>query len=401
MNSKQFRLLIVVTVVIVGLGAFMLSRDRSSWQDSSQKIGGKVFEEFPLNDIEAITINTASNEVEVAKSGDIWTVVNRGNYPANFDIISGLLRKVWELKELQNIQVGASQLPSLELVEPGKGKGSGTLLIFKDSSGAKKHSLLLGKQHMREGAANSSPFGGGGASPDGRYLMPDGKNDSISLVQEPFSDVRTEASDWLLKDFFKVAKTKSIEVTTTNSWKAERETESGDWKLIDLKDDEILDTSKTSGFNYALSSPSFTDVVVDANPDELGLTTPKRVVLTTFDGFTYTIDAGKKDGEDDYYMKMGVEAEFPTGRTPVEDEKEEDKEKLDKEFADAQKTLKEKLEKEQALSKWIYKVSNYTLNSVIKERDELLKVDEPPADETPVAPGGAGTPFTIPQPIGQ
>ncbi len=400
MNSKQFKLLILVSVVIVGFGAFMLTRERSSWQEASKEIGGRVFQEFPLNGVAAITIKTASNEVEVAKSGDIWTVVNRGNYPANFDTVSSLLRKVWELKELRNIRVGASQLAGLELVEPGQGQGSGTLLVFKDEKGAQMHSLLLGKQHLQEGAANSSPFGGGGAYPDGRYVMPDGRNDGIALVQEPFSEVRTTPADWLLKDFFKVAKAKSIEVTTTNSWKAERETESGDWKLAGLKDGEILDTAKTSGFNYALSSPSFEDVVVDAKPDDVGLTTPKRVVLTTFDGFTYTIDAGRKEGDEDYYIKLNVDADLPAARTPGADEKAEDKEKLDKEFADAQGKLKEKLEKEQALSKWIYKVSSYTLSSILVEREGFLKADQPPAGEASADPG-AGTPFTIPQPVGQ
>lgn len=397
MNSKQFKLLIIVSVIIVGLGAFMLFREQDSWQQATNEIGGKVFDEFPMNDIASITIKTESNEVEVAKSGDIWTVADRGNYPANFDTISQLLRKTWELKELRNVPVGASQLASLELVEPGKGKGSGTLLVFTDASGAEKHTLLLGKQHMQEGAANSSPFGGGGGYPDGRYVLPDGKTDAIALVQEPFSDVRTEASDWLQKDFFKVTKTKSIEVTTTNSWKVERESETGDWKLVGLKNGEILDTSKTSGFNYALSSPSFTDVVVDAQTEELGLASPKRIVLNTFEGFTYTIDAGKKEGEDDYYLKVQVEAGLPSERTPGEDETEEDKEKLDKEFADAQAKLKEKLEKEQAYSKWIYKVSNYTLSSVLKDRGELLKQPEAPEETA----ADTGIPFADPVPVNE
>jgi hypothetical protein len=334
MNSKQFKLLIVVSVVVVGIGVLLLTREKSSWQQSDREIGGKVFTDFPLNDIAAITIKTDSNEVQVAKAGDIWTVVDRNDYPANFETISGLLRKVWELKELRNVQVGASQLASLELVEPGKGKGSGTLLVFKDASGAEQHTLLLGKQHMRE-SAGASQFGGG-AFPDGRYLMPDGDTDAVALVQEPFSDVRTEVSDWLQKDFFKVTKTKSIEVTTTNSWKVERETETGDWKLSDLQEGEVLDTSKTGSFNYALSSPSFNDVVVDEKAEELGLDDPKRIVIKTFEGFTYEIDAGQKEGEDDYYIKVKVEAALPAERTPGEDESEEDKEKLDKEFAEAQ-----------------------------------------------------------------
>ena len=81
MNSKQFKLLIIVSVVIVGIGVFLLTRDRSSWEASNKEIGGKVFDDFPLNDIASITIRNESNEVEVAKSDDIWTVFIPDYFP--------------------------------------------------------------------------------------------------------------------------------------------------------------------------------------------------------------------------------------------------------------------------------------------------------------------------------
>lgn len=387
MNSKQFKLLIGAFFVICGIGVVLLTRDRESLERGKAGMGGRVFADFPLNDVTALTITGASNTLNLAKLGEgadsRWTVPDRGGYPANYETISELLRKSWELKVLRPIKVGASQLASLELIEPGKGKGAGTLVAFKGKDGKVLHSLLLGKQHMRESGQQSSPFGGG-SFPNGRYVLADGKAESVALVEEAFSSIATEPASWLERDFFKVEKIKSIAVTITNSWKVSRETEAGEWQLADAKEVEKLDTTKTGSFNYALSSPSFEDVVVDPKPDELGLTTPQRVVLETFDGFTYTVDAGKKDGEESYFVKLDVQANLAAERTPGAEEKPEDKERLDKEFKEKQDKLKEKLTKEQAYGKWVYKVSNWTLNSVLKDRSELLKKEEPKGE--PVTP---------------
>ena len=100
-------------------------------------------------------------------------------------------------------------------------------------------------------------------------------------------------------------------------------------------------------------------------------------MVETFEGFTYTVDAGKKDGDESYFVKLAVEATIATERAAGADEKPEDKEKLDKEFKEKADKLKAKLASEQALGKWTYKVSNWTLNSVLKDRSELLKQEEP------------------------
>ena len=381
MNSKQFKLLIGAFFIICGLGVVLLTRDRGSWQEAGREMGAKVFPAFPLNDVAALTIQGPTNTLNLAKSGDVWAVPDRGGYPANFDTISDLLRKVWDLKVLRPLKVGPSQLGSLELTEPGKGANSGTRLVFKDQAGKDLHTLLLGKQHVSE-SGQSSPFGGG-SFPTGRYVLADGRADSVALVQEPFSSVATEASAWLQRDFFKVEKIKSIAVTTTNSWKVSRETETGEWRLAEAQEGETLDAAKTGSFNYALSSPSFEDVMSTSLADS-GVASPQRIVIETFDGFTYTIDAGKPDGQESYLLKVQVAANLAAERTPGADETPEDKERLDKEFAERQATLNDKLAKEQAFGKLTYQVSNWTLNSVLKDRSELLKQPEPPAE--PITP---------------
>jgi hypothetical protein len=196
---------------------------------------------------------------------------------------------------------------------------------------------------------------------------------------------------WLNKDFFKVEKIRSIAVVypaATNSWKVTRDTETAnDWKLVEAKPEEKLDSSKTSSFSYSLSSPSFTDVFPpDAKPEQAGLDKPTVITLDTFDNFTYTLKVGQKTN-DNLPMLVTVTAQIPKERTPGKDEKAEDKARLDKEFKDKQKKLEEKLAQEKSFEKWVYLVSNWTVDSLLKDRAQLLveKKEEPKKDEKPAA----------------
>ena len=56
----------------------------------------------------------------------------RADYPANFEQVSRLLQKIWNLKPVQTLQVGPSQLGRFELVEPANGAKGGTLFELKD-----------------------------------------------------------------------------------------------------------------------------------------------------------------------------------------------------------------------------------------------------------------------------
>ena len=130
------------------------------------------------------------------------------------------------------------------------------------------------------------------------------------------------------------------------------------------------------------SSPSFNDVLTgDAKPEVSGLTNVTLVTVETFDGFTYTAKLGQKHG-DDIPLVLTVSANLVSSRVAAKDEKLEDKTKLDKEFADQQKKLVEKLASETRLTNWIYFVPGYTVDSLLKSRSQLLaevKKDEKPA----------------------
>src|SRR5258708_11532783 len=161
-----------------------------------------------------------------------------------------------------------------------------------------------------------------------------------------------------------------------------RETESGEWKLADAKLAEQLDSAKTSALSNPLNAPSFVDVstgAMSANFDK-----PTMITLDTFENFTYTVKVGQKTN-DDYPLTVVVTAQIPIERTPGKDEKPEDKTKLDKEFKDKQTKFEEKLKQEKGYEKWVYLVSSWTVDPLLKERAQLLaeKKEEPKHEEEP------------------
>ena len=379
MNRKQFVILIVLGLAIGALGFYLANKRKESYTASSFKSDEKVIKDFPLNETAHIRVKQGTNEVNLVRA-ETWGVKERWNYPASFTEISEFLRKVWDLKPVQDVEVGPSQFARLELNTEGTATNSGTLVEFKDGKSANLKSLVLGKKVMKDAPAGGMGMGGG--FPAGRYVMvPETKK--VWIVNETFSNIDTQPAQWLDKDFFKVEKIKSIAVTApnpTNTWSLSRETETGEWKMNDLKEGENFDASKASTLNYALSSPSFNDVASpEAKPEEAAPTVAK---IQTFDGFNYTVTIGSNTNEENLYLKVSVAGEIPKERKSGENEKPEDKEKLDKEFKDKIAKLEEKLKSEQRFEKWTYLVSKYTVDALLKPRtDFFAEKKEEPKDE--------------------
>ncbi len=390
MNRKQLVILLGLVVVLGGAGLLLNKRQKTSWTNSNTTVGTKVLGDFPVNDVAEITIKHDTNTLTLAKKKeDVWRVRERKDYPASYSEISEFLMKARDLKVVQSEQVGSSQLPRLELAQT-QGTNGATAVELKNGEGKPIRELWLGKKHVRK-SNQPSPYGGMDDEgwPDGRYVKVAGAG-TVLLVSEPFANIEPKPEQWISKDFFKVEKPRLVQVdfpAETNSWKLSRETETGEWKLADAKPGEQLDSSKASSLNSALSSPTINDVVVEPNQEALGLAKPVLVKLETFENFQYTLKIGTKTN-DTYPVMVSVSATLPKERTPGKDEKPEDKAKLDKEFQDRQKVLNDKLAQEKSLENWVYLVSSWSLDSVLKNRSQLMveKKDEAKPGAAPAEP---------------
>ena len=390
MNRKQFALLLFL-LVVVGLAGLMIYNRQNDYRSTgNQDLGKKLLGNFPFNDVAHISLKQDTNEVNLVKKDQLWRVRERNDYPANYSQISEFLLKLGDIKVVSSEQVGPSLLPRLALVA-GQGTNAALVAEFMDQSEKSLRTLLLGKKHMQK-SNRPSPFGdmGDGGFPDGRYVRVGTDSDTVDLIAEPLSNIEPRPEQWLNKDFFKVEKVRSIAVVfpvATNSWKVSRDTETGEWKLADAKPGEQLDSSKTSSLSNPLGSPSFNDVETGPQAESFASDKPTLVTLDTFDNFKYALKVGQKTN-DNYAIALTVTAELPKERTPVKDEKPEDKTRLDKEFKDNQKKLEDKLAQEKPYEKWVYLVSSWTLDPVLKERSQLLveKKEEPkPAATTAAA----------------
>ena len=391
MNRKQLILILVALVIIGGGGLLMHNRNKQTWTETPGKQGQKLFASFSMNDVAVIHLKGAYEmnqaqvvyDVNLVKKDDVWGVQERDNFPANYSTISDFLMKMNDLKISQSEPIGQSQLARMNLDEPGPGRKS-ILVEFKDNKGAVLQSLLVGKKYVRKPEEAQSRYGMEGMA-DGRYVMLRNDPKNMLLVPDALAPADEKAPHWVVKDFFKIEKPKTVSFQSTessNSWKISRETETNNWILADAKADEIVDQDKASA-NVAGLVTGFLDVSTNATLDQ-----PQVTTVDTFDHFHYVIKAGGKNAEGNGYLSYDVSADFPKERVPGKDEKPEDKAKLDQEFKDKTKALEEKLAKEKNLSKWTYVMAKWGLDAFRHDRAQFLaeKKEEKPATPAPTAP---------------
>jgi hypothetical protein len=390
MKARQLVIVLVVLIVLGGVALVLRNRNASSWREAATVTEGKVLN-FPLNDASHLTIKSGAEELNLVKKNEVWIVAERFDYPADFNQVADLVRKLWELRPIQDVKVGPSQLGRLELVEPGKeSSGSSSMLIdVKGKDDKRLAALLLGKNQLRE--SDQSAVGMAAA---GRYVMPlDGSN-HVFLISESFDQVQTKPERWLNRDFIKVQDPKAIAVagsTPNTNWKLARDTTSTAWKLVDAKPGEELDAAKAQALATLFANASFADVVnPKALPADAGK--PSTVRIETFDGFVYEFRVGKATG-DNYPVLISITGQIAEQRVPEENEKPEDKANLDKQFQDKRNQLMEKLSKEKKAENWAYLISKNTIDQVLKDKSALFVEKKPsPAPTAVSAPGKPPSP---------
>ncbi len=387
MKGKHLALLLAA-VIALGAAWFKLSNSKQNNWSAASRSDTKVLD-FPINEVSRVTIKNVASEISLVKKDDRWTVQERSNYPANFEQVSSLLRKLWEIKPVQEIKIGASQLARLELIEPGKGDNSGTVVQFLAADGKELAALLVGKKHMRktEGAMD---FGGGSDGfPAGRYLKST-HSDKVVLVSETLDEIDTAPTRWISTEFINVEGPKSVTLAGANTWSLSRESATADWLLAEAKPEEKLDSTKTSRLGTLLSASTVFDVLAP----EAKLEPIQTATVETFDGFRYVLKIGKEEG-DNVPLAVEVSANLPKERTAPPDEKPEDKTRLDAEFTAKQTQLSEKLTKEKNFGSRSFLVNKNRVESLLMARKAWVM--EPPVEQAkPAEPKPVDAPTPAP-----
>jgi hypothetical protein len=401
---KKLLILLVVLGGLIGFAVYYQNEQNKTLNTAATR--GVKQREYLLPDlrVEALRkfiLKDDKNTVTITVSDDLKSAVvaERAGYPASMDKLSTTMSDLREQKISSKVQIGKSAWARNKLKAPGDGaEGIGTQVEMKDGADKALATLILGDNTDISGTNNPNPMMGGTSQ---RLVRTIEDGETIWQVSNTFFDLEAKAENWIDKSFIDVQKIKEIAVTAPkadDSWTINRAKDADtDFVLVTSQATESLDNSKISASSL-LSSPSFNDVSPKEKAAEL-LKDATKVKITTFDGFTYDIQVAKqgKDGGDKYYMSVSVAADIPKSRAPVKDEKEEDKKKADEAFAADKKSREEKLAKEQKFAGWVYEVSEYTVNNLLKKRSEIVKLEVPkatepakPAASAPASPPAAG-----------
>ena len=381
MNRKQFFLLIAVLVILGGLVWALKQRDKTSWSQTESRVGQTLLKNFQVNDVAVIHIDNGHTVVNLVKKEGQWRVSERGDYPANFNMISDLLLRIQDQKIIQSDTISAEQRPPLELIEPNKDKPSATSIEMKDGAGKTIAKLLLGKRYTKKGAS-------GAEMPAGRYVMVAGDDKTVALIDNLLLDSEPKPETWLNKDFVRADKIKAITFKNNDSslaWKMVRDQEAGEWRLADAQSNDKFDSTRGTSAVNAISMMSFNDVVASSASLDTGMDKPRIVVAETFDGLTYTFRVGQEASDDNQYVGVTVSGEPVKERVAAASEKPEDKKRLDKEFKERLAKLETRLKFEKTLSSWTYVTPKWRLDPLLKNREGLM-MDKQNAEAPQVTP---------------
>jgi hypothetical protein len=388
MKKKQL-LLLVAAAILVGLAGIYFQISRSAgWSDS--RTDRRIFQELAADDVTKIQIRSNGDGVTLEKKGEQWSVAERDGYPADFEMIRDLIKTLWSLKAGQEMQAGPSQFGRLKLLAPGQGSDAGIEIALKGEKEANIASLIVGKSVDRGDNAT-------GAAASGRFVFNPAVKDHVYLVSESFSSIDPlSVGSWLDKTFVVPGEAKEIaQAAWSNNpgWQVMRDDPKADWKLADPQPGEELDKS----FAESLSSfaPSFTDVrPASISPDESGLADPFKVGIKAFDGFVYDLSVGKQGPDKTRYLQLRVSADLPSVRTPDPKERQEDKKKKDEEFDKKHADLERRLEREKRFEKWIFLVPDWSVEQILKRRNEIVSKPSPSPAAAPaeIVPSPASSP---------
>ena len=368
--------LILLALIAVVLGVIYFLRQETA-EESTAADTLLLPAEFSSDNVYSVRLEKDGKSITLERSAKGWQVKERAGYPADYNKLRELFVALCDARAARELTLDDAQAASLELT-PESGAVSVTL---SDRDGKELRRLLFGKLYEKAGSAPAAadPFGmGGGMGASGRYLrLADGRS---VLVSKTFSEVDSSVPEWLDQEFFQISGLKRAVL---------RKNGKTEWELVEQGSPAALaptgtvpagkevDTGKVDSFKSAFSWLRFSDVAKASAP---GKEVPE-LELTDADSFVYLLrPVAGKDGK--CSVQISVRYDGPVTRKAGKDEKKEEKEKLDREFAQTRTENLEKAKKlNERLSGWAYQVDQSVLENAELKRDSFFREKPKPAEE--------------------
>lgn len=371
MSGRALAILVALLLVLGG-GALFLHQQRGREAADVAALGQPVLKDLKAAEVAAIRIDAPEGTLSIVRKGDLWTIAERNDFPADLEKVRGFVLKALELKVGQSEPIGAADRARLALNETGD--GAGTRLRFDAADGKPLARLIVGKKYFKQRPENPDS-----AAADGRFVMRPGDPKTVMIVSDPLAQASIQTSKWVDRRGLAAEGVKTLEARLADGehWRITRASEDAEWKLDGgIPADQQLAVTKANAASYSMSLLEIDDVAPPGiAPAQSGLDKPSIVTATTFDGLTYTLRIGKLvDGK--HYVAAAIEGQLVKTRTPMTNEKEADREKLDRDHAVRMAKREQRLAREKALTAHVLLIDKLKLDDVLQKRAIFLEKKE-------------------------
>jgi hypothetical protein len=145
MSSKTLGILALLTVVLLVAAIIAYGSRRGSGPTGERALLYPALADR-INDVESIGILGPDGAFTIARSGDEWTVVEKGGYPAQFQKVKSAVVGVSELEIVEPKTSRPDLYERLGVSQPGEADARSMLLTLRDASGQEIVSLIVGDQ---------------------------------------------------------------------------------------------------------------------------------------------------------------------------------------------------------------------------------------------------------------
>jgi hypothetical protein len=347
MKSKTVLTLVVAVALLAAVAAVMLR----PWENDAEQsdFGQMVFSDLPFQKVEKIRVVSSTATVTLAKGPGGWNVVEKGNYPADFDKISELVKKLRETKVGRQFSADPEVLDRLGLLPPSEAgvdpEKSAKQLVLLDGENRPLADILVGKPRESERG-----FGG-------HYLMRTGQP-TVLLVDQTFRFLSAVPEKWL---HLQVIDLDAGTVETVAFYQGDddapvyelrRPQQGEDFVLTDPSGQPPVKQGKAGRVAEALSPLEAEDVISSDNTGkEISFSDADRFVYTTFEGRRYEIELGSPfTRKEESYTPARLSKKLPPDAASEE--------KIDE------------------YSGWVYLLSEWKTKDFIMNLEELLETDK-------------------------
>ena len=383
MKTKTLTILYgLVAVLALGVLVAKQSQNQDSLSSAKYERGHKPFANLPAGEIAQVEITDGDMTSTIHIHDGKWSVKERQNYPADFSALQSLIRELSEITIAQSLEAGATYDArfgmDLSSDDPDQ---HGTVITLKKSDDQVITTLRLGKAVDSGEQDQMAMLMGGGAK--GQHIRLDDDADAVYVINSTLNGAKSHPKNWLAKDFIKVANLSKVSLTQPNSTDLEWEVEeqNGTFTLLgDIPEGKELNTGALSSIGNLFQYARFDDILSEkAAQGLIDHSKTQTAHLKTKDGFSYQIEIASKVAPQskNKIVKIQTSAKLNEKRPPVEGESAEQATQAEAQFSAELEGLKKKLAQEQRINGVYFEVSEYTVQALLKSRNDLLQAPQP------------------------